>query len=431
MRAGPRHLRKALLLSVLTVFTAAIALPASALGQTASNPDSYLYATPINQPNSVLPGTYGPAGGTTVGAGLQSDIFNPPFSGGPGENYGCSANGNTQYYGATQWWRFYPNHTGAVGVRVDGTGFRPVVSIMPIDGNSTPILNYLACLDGNASTGVVILYYPYYVQAGVGYLMQVGAAAPDASGVPSSTGPYSLRFAYDPDSDGDGILDSSDRCASQSGPSGYSGCPDSDGDGIPDPDDHCVNTKGPSSLAGCPEDPDSDGDGRPDSVDRCPREDASARDTNKDGCLDTLLLHRQVNISLNVGAWSRGIVLRKLAVTKVPKGAQVTVTCKLPNHHKCGGIKVKTADVSGVAAILARLGGGPAGIQAHAARDIGVRSLKNKRLPYGTVITIRVTARKATGKYIKLKVIHRGDRIGRSDRCMNVGSAKLRKKGCR
>ncbi len=77
------------------------------------------------------------------------------------------------------------------------------------------------------------------------------------------------------DSDGDGVIDSNDRCPGT--PAGTmvdsSGCPidgDSDGDGVPDSRDRCPNTaRGtPVDASGCPSD--SDGDGVINSLDQCP-----------------------------------------------------------------------------------------------------------------------------------------------------------------
>ncbi len=77
------------------------------------------------------------------------------------------------------------------------------------------------------------------------------------------------------DSDGDGVIDSQDKCPGT--PSGTavdsSGCPiekDSDGDGVPDSQDACPNTPSGTRVdaSGCPLD--SDGDGVIDSTDRCP-----------------------------------------------------------------------------------------------------------------------------------------------------------------
>jgi OOP family OmpA-OmpF porin len=77
----------------------------------------------------------------------------------------------------------------------------------------------------------------------------------------------------DPDSDGDGVPDSRDKCPGT--PAGVSvdgsGCPlDSDGDGVPDYLDKCPGTPSgtPVDEKGCPLD--SDGDGVLDANDQCP-----------------------------------------------------------------------------------------------------------------------------------------------------------------
>lgn len=67
----------------------------------------------------------------------------------------------------------------------------------------------------------------------------------------------------DKDSDGDGISDSKDKCPKVKGT--LNGCPDTDGDGVADLDDKCPKVKG--TLNGCP---DTDGDGVADADDKCP-----------------------------------------------------------------------------------------------------------------------------------------------------------------
>ena len=82
------------------------------------------------------------------------------------------------------------------------------------------------------------------------------------------------KFGSDPDdSDGDGVLNSRDKCPNTPpGVAVYSdGCPmDMDGDGVPDYLDKCPDS--PKGIAvdkeGCPLD--SDGDGIPDYLDECP-----------------------------------------------------------------------------------------------------------------------------------------------------------------
>ena len=97
------------------------------------------------------------------------------------------------------------------------------------------------------------------------------------------------------DSDGDGFLDSVDKCVNVRGVA-PDGCPlpipveepDTDGDGFKDSVDACVNDPG-TEPDGCP---DTDGDGFKDNVDKCPQVPGVAPDgcpppdTDGDGILD-------------------------------------------------------------------------------------------------------------------------------------------------
>jgi OOP family OmpA-OmpF porin len=85
--------------------------------------------------------------------------------------------------------------------------------------------------------------------------------------------PTPAPVVADPDSDGDGINDSRDRCPGT--PAGVAvdanGCPlDTDGDGVPDHNDKCPGTMRGVKVdkQGC--EPDTDGDGVLDRNDRCP-----------------------------------------------------------------------------------------------------------------------------------------------------------------
>lgn len=101
------------------------------------------------------------------------------------------------------------------------------------------------------------------------------------------------------DEDGDGVLDSDDKCPHT--PHGAlvdkHGCPtDSDGDGVPDGLDRCPRTPHGATVdsTGCPRD--SDRDGVPDGIDKCPDTpvgawvDASGcpKDSDGDGVFDGL-----------------------------------------------------------------------------------------------------------------------------------------------
>jgi outer membrane protein OmpA-like peptidoglycan-associated protein len=75
-----------------------------------------------------------------------------------------------------------------------------------------------------------------------------------------------------PDTDKDGINDEEDKCPTVPGLARYQGCPipDSDNDGINDEEDKCPSVAGVARYQGCPV-PDSDGDGVNDEDDKCPQ----------------------------------------------------------------------------------------------------------------------------------------------------------------
>lgn len=96
------------------------------------------------------------------------------------------------------------------------------------------------------------------------------------------------------DTDGDGIVDSKDKCPTVPGIAKYNGCPipDTDGDGINDENDKCPTVKGLAKYQGCPI-PDTDKDGINDEEDKCPTVPGLARyqgcpipDTDGDGIND-------------------------------------------------------------------------------------------------------------------------------------------------
>jgi OOP family OmpA-OmpF porin len=77
----------------------------------------------------------------------------------------------------------------------------------------------------------------------------------------------------DRDQDGDGILDSQDKCPAEPGPRENDGCPwgDKDQDGLNDNEDKCPEEAGPPENQGCPWG-DKDGDGIKDNLDKCPNQ---------------------------------------------------------------------------------------------------------------------------------------------------------------
>jgi large repetitive protein len=114
---------------------------------------------------------------------------------------------------------------------------------------------------------------------------------------PVATGPIAVaQSPANPDRDGDGIFNDSDRCADDAedfdGYDDKDGCPeaDNDADGIADSSDGCPNHAEDidrfQDQDGCP-DPDNDMDGIADATDRCPAE-AEVINGNQDddGCPD-------------------------------------------------------------------------------------------------------------------------------------------------
>ena len=102
----------------------------------------------------------------------------------------------------------------------------------------------------------------------------------------------------DPDNDGDGLPDGIDKCVDEAevknGLKDSDGCPDGDKDGdrIEDADDKCPdkpeNINGFEDADGCPDNPDADKDGLFDSVDKCPKEPETKNGfQDGDGCPDS------------------------------------------------------------------------------------------------------------------------------------------------
>lgn len=102
----------------------------------------------------------------------------------------------------------------------------------------------------------------------------------------------------DKDSDGDGVMDSKDKCpATQAGRKvNADGCElDSDGDGVVDGQDRCPNTPAGRTVDSLGCETDGDKDGVPDALDKCPNTPAGQKvgpngceiDTDGDGVVDS------------------------------------------------------------------------------------------------------------------------------------------------
>lgn len=122
-----------------------------------------------------------------------------------------------------------------------------------------------------------------------------------------------------PDSDGDGINDENDKCPKVKGTAKYNGCPvpDTDGDGINDEEDKCPNTAGVARYQGCPI-PDGDNDGINDEEDKCP---TTAGVASNNGCPD---LKVQYNFEANNIQFATGsTAFTKTAVAELNKLAKI------------------------------------------------------------------------------------------------------------
>ncbi len=119
-----------------------------------------------------------------------------------------------------------------------------------------------------------------------------GALSKRKAAAPPVVAPLPVIEEKPKDRDGDGIVDTDDKCPDVKGIATFQGCPDTDGDGITDAEDNCPNAAGTAKYKGCPI-PDSDNDGINDEQDKCPTQPGVARyngcpipDTDSDGIND-------------------------------------------------------------------------------------------------------------------------------------------------
>ncbi len=126
------------------------------------------------------------------------------------------------------------------------------------------------------------------------YSLGIAGALTDKKAVKPVETPMPPKKVEPKDTDGDGIIDSLDKCPTVKGVAKYHGCPipDTDGDGINDEEDKCPTVKGVAKYKGCPI-PDTDKDGINDEEDKCPTVPGLARyqgcpipDTDGDGVND-------------------------------------------------------------------------------------------------------------------------------------------------
>ena len=190
---------------------ALLAVPGVALAQTPPVNDNYLQSLRLNDPGSRLErkDTLRDVRDTTS-ATVQSDVFSPPQSGGPAELTTC----NGTSFGKTIWYDFYPDVNGLTRLRA--SGYDTVLSVVPFNRRTArPSFGSALCSNASSSTTEE---YLVEVAKGRSYSIQIG-------GVADAGGSLELLFDFLADTDGDGVLDTVDRCDRLAGPAGNNGCP--------------------------------------------------------------------------------------------------------------------------------------------------------------------------------------------------------------
>jgi hypothetical protein len=189
----------------------ALVLPAASYAQAPPVNDPYLESLRLNDPGTRLErnDTLRDVRDTT-NATTQSDVFNPPQSGGPPEPTSCDG----VSFGRTAWYDFYPDVRGLVRLRA--SGYDTVLSVVPFDpASGRPSFDRTLCSNASSSTTEEFLVE---VRRGRAYSVQIG-------GVNNVGGSLEFLFDFLADTDGDRVLDTVDRCDRLDGTEGNNGCP--------------------------------------------------------------------------------------------------------------------------------------------------------------------------------------------------------------
>jgi hypothetical protein len=204
---------------------------ASALGAA----DTYQSPEQLNQPGTPL-ATSNTRTDTNVGAS--------------GTPYFC----NSIYYTDDVWYQIHPHAAGVISFQAVASDFLPVVTLWlvnngtpgPLPGGSAPCNTASPATRTASVPGIA-------VEAGKTYDVQVGIQCVGDCSAQQTGGTYTFGLTYDPDSDGDGVVDSIDVCRGDRGPAANGGCPpDGDHDGVADAKDRCPTSPGSPTAGGCP-----------------------------------------------------------------------------------------------------------------------------------------------------------------------------------
>ena len=138
--------------ALLTCAVLALA-PATVAAQSDAPGDSYLNAFRLNPGSDDKPQPLPPAGGSfaadTTTYGTQSDIYNPPRSGGVAEPNTCAS----ASYGRTAWAWLYTKRWVQADVRANAA-FDSVLAVMPFSSPRTPRLQVRGGVCVNRSNGL-------------------------------------------------------------------------------------------------------------------------------------------------------------------------------------------------------------------------------------------------------------------------------------
>jgi hypothetical protein len=401
-----------LLIALLAATLGLAAAPSFAFAAPPEN-DNYLESNRINQPNTLLQDNFQELDWDTTEATEQVD---PDLFGDPGGTFEevtrCDfQSGRQAHYGKTVWWDIFPDVDGEV--TITASGMDAVIGFVPYDfDTSEPFYDEWFCADDPANDTTET--ESFTVEGGRSYSIQIGGWGGDSPGgdpANADSGLLDFTFHFEPDSDGDGVLDEDDNCGGTPGLQQFAGCPDGDGDGVPEPPDACPGVKGDLSN-GCkstpppPPRPDNDHDGVfDDGPDQCVGENASGRDANGNGCLDLRTFSPDWIFkpgSYFVRHGGRvillGLKVQRFGVAGVPNGARVVVTC---SRHACRRMSKR-----------ARRG------------RVLFGRLRGDKLRAGVKLTIRVSAPGYVGR-ARIYTIQKNDWDAKP-RCLMPGSAKLR-----
>jgi hypothetical protein len=202
-------LRKAAVLATAAAIAGPAASAAADQQIAPPNADAYLQPVFLNNGNALVAGDDLSFSADTTSYTIQSDLYDPQFDSngnavkgpaGPAEPASC---GSTKY-GKTIWTAFHASKYGVARITAIGTGFDPVIRVIPFENPSTNPAPDLpgTCYDGSSGTTQTA---SGIVTPGQWVAVQVGGSAGKKAG---AGGPVRVKIALDPPpvADGSAVL---------------------------------------------------------------------------------------------------------------------------------------------------------------------------------------------------------------------------------